>query len=1515
MTFLPGCILHEIIYENERRRVYRGESGTDRTPVIVKTLKEERAEPADIAGLVREYEIIRRLDIPGIIRPEKLDRSGALPALVMPDTGAVSLTTFFSPNPPELTTFLSLARQLADTLGKIHEKGVIHRNLKPGHILTQPSTGQVYIIDFSAALLFPGENPAASFSGTPAGTPAYMSPEQTGRVNRPVDPRSDLYSLGVLFYELLTGRLPFRADDPIRWVHAHLTQKPPSPGEINPAIPAPLCGIILKLLAKTPEERYQSAAGLLWDLAEWDRPGFQAGRREETAAFHLPRELYDRKTETAALKEAFSGLSSGDGRVVMVRGFAGTGKTVLIKETLRPLCRDQGFFITGKFDQLQQKVPYAAVLQALRDLIRQLMTESKADIIRWKSRLGKALGRNGGVVTELLPEAAAVLGPHPGVEPLPPLEAQHRFRMVFRDFFRACAGEKHPLILFLDDLHWADTESLYLIRHLSRDPENRFLLIIGAYRDNEVDALHPLARTLDELKTGEIPVRYLTLAPLSRTETGRFIAHTLHCPAEQAASLTDTLYRKSQGNPFFLGQLLKSLYQEKQITYCPRREGWVWDAAALEDLPIPRDVVDFMLDKLRQLPEEARHILPPAACIGNTFDLKTLSVACEKTMEETAACLAPLNREGLIRPLPSAYEFIHDRIHEAAYALIPAAKKKQAHLKIGRLMLRDTGPDRLEDQIFAVMDQLNQGLELLDDPEEKLELARHNLTAGKKAKASAAFGAALSYFRAGLALLSDRSWQDHYRLTFDLHLECAQCIFLCGDLPAAGQMFDRLLEQAEKEEDRLDVCALQMVLYAGTGKCAEAIRLGLRVLAGFGMKLPIAPGKLDYVKEVVYFKWHIRAKKIEALADLPEMTDPVQKKAAEFLILLACVAYTSNPELHGLVIIKAANHSVKYGNTEGSVIGYLGYAITAGSILGDYRAGHRYMQVCLKLAEKCRSSLYRCIVSFVVGALISHWTEHGKTGITHLENSLHYSQLAGDVLLNGYARSVILETKYLLGFPLEEIARETGECEQYGKMMQQEGLLANTRIYRHLVDVLQGREERDALQPEGLDAEPTLLVTYYVAQLQLAFFFGDYEKALALGAETEKSIHYVTGFMLFAEHTFYYALAIAAAYHGLPEKNRKKYRKILEKKRRRLEKWADAGPANYRHKYLLVAGETARLQGRGQDAAALYDQAVQCAREHGYLHHEALANELAAGFYLSLGREKLARPYLADACRSYGRWGAAAKVLFLQERFPGLCEAFPEKKENLLFFPSPAGQTGSLDSWDMQMIKKALQSFSEETRSDVLLENFLDIAVESTGADKGYLILEKEGELYVEGAEPLRLENYRYLSRGIVRYVARTLETVVAGGEEQVGAFVRDPYIREAHPASVACFPMLFRGIPAGVLYLENSRIPGVFTPDRLEILKYLSTQMAFVKALEKLFAGNTGETGRKGNGKLDELLTDREKEVLNLIGAGMSNKEIAQVLDMTVNTVKTHVKNIYGKLCVNNRVQAAARAKELAGR
>ncbi|WP_214659157.1 AAA family ATPase [Candidatus Formimonas warabiya] len=1515
MIKLADYIISEKIHENNRISVYRGQTVPDRKPVVIKALKAEAANPAAVSRLMYEYEIARDLDIPGIVRPVRLERAGASLALIMEDTGAGSLRAYLSGHRPDLAAFLSLARQLTHTLGELHAKGVIHRDLKPDNILIQADTGEVKIIDFSTAAFFAGENENTPYSGTPVGTPEYMSPEQTGRMNRAVDYRSDFYALGVVFYEILTGRLPFQAGDPVQWAYVHMTQKPVPPEEINPGIPFALSRIMLKLLAKTPEERYQSTAGLLWDLTAWNQPSFLPGGRDFSPHFHLPRKLYGREKEAETLAWFFTRVCGGQAGTVMVHGYGGTGKTMLVGETMKSLVRENGYFISGKFDQLRQKVPYAPFVQALQDFIRQLMTESGEDLAAWRKRFFRALGRNGGVITQVIPEVALLLGKQVPAEPLHPAEAQNRFRMVFQKFFRVCARKEHPLILFLDDLHWADPESLQLIRHLAEDPGNRYLLLMGAYRDNEVPESHPLARTLKEMEEGGIPVQYLQLHPLSRSQAGQYIADTLQSAGEKAFSLAEVLHRKSGGNPFFLGQLLKSLYDEKGLRFNLQEGCWEWEAASLEEMDIPQDVVDFMLAKLRKLPGESRAILKAAACLGHAFDLQTLSLACEQSAWETVTCLRPAIQAGLVRPVIPAFEFFHDRIHEAAYALIPEEEKKQLHIKAGRLLLKHTGPDQLEEKIFAIMDQVNHGLDLIDDPRERLELARYNLKAGQKAKASAAYAAALSYFQAGLDLLPDRAWQEHYRLAYHLHLECAQCAYLCAYGEEAEKMFDLILDRAESRLDRADVYGLKMVLYAGVGKVTEAVQLGVSTLESFGVKLPLAPGKLDYLKEVLRYKWLMRRKSIEKLARLPEMKDPVQRKVAELIILLACVAYTSNPDLHGLVIIKSGNHSVTYGNTVGSAIGYLGYGITAGCVLGDYQAGHEFMQVSLRLAEKDGQSFTKCLVYFVVGGLISHWTQHAKRGIEYLSQSLRYSREAGEVLIMGYARSVILEIKYLIGMPLPEIEEEAAKCHRFARQMKQEALMNNVLIYQWMLSLLQGRQETSPPIPvEDFQKEPTLLATYDVAQMQMCYHFGNFAQGLVWAEEAGKRINSLMGFLLSAEYNFYYSLILAQLYPGAAPEKRRRYRKMIQKNQKQMKKWADSCPENFRHKYLLVAAEMARLTGQGQEAMDLYDQAAQSAQENGYIQNEALANELAARFYLGAGRNKVARTYLKDACRGYYRWGAGAKGRALREQYPHLLDNPPRGEQNLVIPSSSVSDSDSFGGWDLLTVRKALQNFSEERDPDKLLKNFLAIALESTGAAQGHLILEKEGELFVEGPEPVPLEKCSHLPRAVVRYVARTLETVVVNGGEPADIFARDPYLIKVHPKSLACFPMLFRGIPAGVLYLENSLMTGVFTPDRLETVKYLSTQMACLQAVEMIFTGDHTGIQSTGQPPLVEFLTDREGEVADLIAAGLSNKEISERLHLTVNTVKTHVKNIYGKLAVTNRVQVAARVKELKG-
>lgn len=1554
MFVLHDYKICEVIHENNIIKVYRGYTVKDRMPVIIKALKKEATNLVEISMLMHEYEITRKLNIEGIIKPMKFEQAGSLFALVMKDIGAVSLREYIQDHPVDLHGFLDIAVQLTEALGQLHQNSIIHRDLKPENILIHPYMGKCYIIDFSSAVLFPAESKNVLLTNNPAGSLGYMSPEQTGRLKIGIDQRSDLYSLGVVFYEILTGRLPLQADNPAGWIHAHISRKPQPPDKITPDIPPVISDIIMKLLAKDVEERYQGAYGLLWDLKKCERrliktgriEDFSIGRMDVYTRFRLPRRLYGREREKEALKAAFDCVCEGQARTILVSGYPGVGKTMLINESLKPIVPKKGYFIMGKCDQLGQNIPYAPFAAAFGNLVRQLMTESQEELAQWKKRILRALGRSGTVVTGIIPELEWIIGKQPPVDALPPKEAENRFLLIFRDFIGVFARKEHPLVLFLDDLQWADAASIHLLKYLNRNANLGSLLFVGAFRENEVNGDHPLAGMLEEIRKEHPHEKHISLMPLEWSQAEKLVAETLHTETENTAALAEVLYRKSGGNPFFLGQMLTMIH-DKGLLYFNAQEGcWKWELEAIQKLQPEEDVLELLLKKLQRLPEETLEIMKLAACIGNSFDLETLTAVYGKPLEETASCLMLPVREGLVliaSKYPetelSVYEFVHDRIQQAVYSLIQEEEKKEKHIAIGRLLLQNTACNNLEEKLLSIMDHFNRSLELLHEPVERMELARYNLLAGQKAKASAAYASALQYFKSGKTLLPDAAWEHAYELSYELYLELAQAEYLSGNVEAAEELFDIVIEKAGNELERASVYGLKVILYASMGKHTEAIQTGINALEKLGVKLPVYPKKLDYIKELMLYKWYMRNKKIEELVYLPEMKDPVQRKIAELLTRLCSVAIISNPDLYGYIILKTGNYAVRYGNTEMASTGYFGYSITAGSVLGDYEAGDRFGKVCIELVERYGRSSSKCIIYFVIGAFITHWTRHAASGLEYLKKAVHSGMEAGDVLIIGYAHCLILELSYLLGVPLEKIAEEVREKHEMAGRLKHDNLALNAAIYAKVVSALQGQKadslasSTEEFQKEKLQLpqnDKASLATFYLYKMQLCYMAGNYRDALSAAQNVQPFAKAILGFMTSAEYNFYYSLTITALYGELSVRDRRIYWKTLKKNQRQMKKWSEACKENFLQKYLLVAAETARLRNRREEAMSLYDQAIQSARQNGYIQNEALANELAARFYLFEGRNKIARMYMLDACRGYNRWGAFAKVKELQDRYPDLMDGIvlEETKSNStgmlknLLRISTSSDNETASSLDMYIVDKAVESISKEVDLSKLLNSFLDIASQSVGANKGYLILEKNGELFIEAAKDngcnveigkaVPLEECYELSKAVVRYVARTLETIVLNSGEQAGIFVSDPYIAESNSRSIACLPLLFQGIPIGVLYLENSLMPGVFAPDQLEMLKLLSTQVVFIKKLQLFLEEDTMRSEEEAYSYLIEPLTERETEVLNLVAKGMSNKEIADRLEITINTVKGYIKNIYAKLGVNRRLQAVTKAKAL---
>lgn len=1267
----------------------------------------------------------------------------------------------------------------------------------------------------------------------------------------------------------------------------------------------------------------------------------------------FPVKFYGRNQEIQTLTDAFDNVC-WEQQFMLISACAGCGKTRLVNESIKPLLKEKGYFITGKCDQLQLNEPYLPLIQAFRELIRQILTESEESLILWKKRLLRALGRNAAVISEVIPELELIVGPQSPVEELQPQESQHRFHIVFSKFVQVFAKKKNPLIIFLDDLQWIDAGSLQLIKYISQDTD-RYLLLIGAYRDNEVTETHPLMSALAELQRKAIPFKHIKLESLNLYHSSQFIADSLNCSQEKVGPLSEVFYRKTGGNPFFLGQLLQFIYDEKIL--CLNNGSWDWELDKIEELQIADDLIELMLGRLQRLPEETLNVLKLAACIGNKFDIKTLAIICEKTSAQIGKYLMPALEEKLLLPLDQAgqvlfrqqlnsyvfpdeiksCEFLHDRVQQSAYSLITEEEQQEVHLKLGRLLLENTDQQELPNRILSIIDHMNYGLNLIKDPAERLKLAEYNLWAGRKAKTSAAYDSALIYFKTAVHFLSADCWKKYYQLSYDLYIEWSQCEYLCGNFKEAGRLFDLILNYSKTNLERADIYGLKMVLNSGVGNYQEAIQLGLKALDQLGIHLTAKPGNLQFIKEIILSKWRLHHRKVEDLLKMPVLKDPQQKKLMNLMVLMAPSANMANPELFALIIFKMANISLKHLDTDYSAIAYAGYSIFAGSEMGDYASGYEFEKLAIKLSKKYSNTMAICIVYFMIGAFVSHWTQDARVGISYLQNSVCYGLESGELLYTGYAYTCIIENKYLSGDRLDQVVEECQDANIFACRMQHDNLIKNVNIYQELIQVLKSGKS-DALLSKASDKDYLLrameddnaaLMAYYFAKMQLLYLYGNYENALAIAEKAEEDIDSIKGFLMSAEYNFYYSLIITSIYKQLSHKQQKKYWKILKRNQRQMKKWADSCAENFWHKYLLVAAEMARVSGKSSQAESCYDCSIQSAHVNAYLQNEAIANELAASYYLGAGRDKIARIYMADACQGYCSWGAIGKARALKEQYPELLDGLiveekndkPVEEERAYFLDSVSAGDFSED-FNLDIILRTTRKLNKETDPARMLDGLLEIMMESSGANKAYLIMESSGELFIKASRKIdspsgeqvtdiKLEKSDHLSLAIVRYVGRTQEKVVLPDREKAKIFARDTYIIKNQPQSVACIPLVLQGSTAGILYIENNQIAGVFTEERLEFLELLSAQMLYAAKLQTFSIEETA-SAEESPLPVNNLFTDRELEVLQLIASGMSNKQIAETLGVKLNTVKTHTDNIYGKLGVNRRVQAVSRAKEL---
>ncbi|HWE30992.1 MAG TPA: serine/threonine-protein kinase PknK, partial [Polyangia bacterium] len=930
--------------------------------VLIKVLK----SAGDGHKLERELAVGRAIDSPHVVKTFGRVTVAGKPALVLEDFGGRSLEQLLlAPLPPG--EFLPLAISIARALGEVHRHGVIHKDVKPANLIVRADTGEAKIADFGLAMGAEMARQETSATRGIEGTLAYISPEQTGRMNRGVDERSDLYSLGVTFYRMLTGSLPFKGQDTLEWVHAHIAKSPRPPNQVLPGIPAILSELTLKLLAKAPEDRYQSAAGLIADLercrVEWTTSGgierFELGQRDRAQDFALPQRLYGRQDEVALLRALFDEVVAAHRpRVLLVSGYSGVGKTAVVRELQGPVVRERGLYLAGKFDQYRRHVPYSAIVQALSDLVRHLLTESATQLDEWKTDITDALGPNGRVLTDVVPDLELLIGAQPPVAELGPGESLNRFQLVFRAFIRLLARAGRPVVLLLDDLQWADRASLDLLQPMC-DAANGPLLIVLVFRDNEVDVNHPFADAVDNLRKAGAAVSDLRVTPLAVEHVNALVADALHAPPEDCAALSRIVMAKTEGNPFFVNEFLKTLHLDGLLRLDRATGAWRYNAREIEARQISDNVVELLIGRLRSLPAPTQRALELAACMGNSFDLATLAIVNETSLADTAAALDAASAAGVVivagqasPPAPATcYRFVHDRIQQAAYALIADEHKAGAHRAIGRLLLARLDDEQLDAKIFDVVDQLDAALPLITDAHEKARLIALNLAAGRRAKLSTAYQPAQRYFLTALKLSPADAWTTRYAELLELHIELAECEYLSGDLDDSRRHFEDALAHAESDLDRAKILYLQMKLLQVAGKMDAAVAIALRSFALFGLDVPntVADASRAVEAEMARAKALIGTRAIADLLDAPLMSDPNVRMIVGLLEASGPPIYMIRPELFSWVTMKLVNFSLVHGNADASCYGFGIYAILLAAFVGDVEAGYEYAWLAIRL--------------------------------------------------------------------------------------------------------------------------------------------------------------------------------------------------------------------------------------------------------------------------------------------------------------------------------------------------------------------------------------------------------------------------------------------------------------------------------------------------------------------------------------------------------------------------------------
>jgi diguanylate cyclase (GGDEF)-like protein len=1465
------------LHASANSRVYRARQGqgADARPVIVKILNKTAVSFQEAAKYKREYTIGARCPHAGIAQPLALRFDAGYWTMLQQDGGGDSLDKLLAGgNKLALDAFFDIALQLCAVLAVVHGNGIIHKDINPSNLVWNPQRRLLQLIDFGIASELEQEIPQVDHPASLEGTLRYMAPEQTGRMNRVVDYRTDYYSMGATFYEMLSGQPPFAGADAMELVHCHIAVAPDWTLPAFAALPAPLLTIVQCLMEKNAEQRYQGLPGLIRDLALCRRvaqsplPAQPApfALSDTTGNFLIPQTLIGREQDTATLLNAFERASAGPAGMLLVGGYSGVGKSVLIHEVHKSIVAQRGFFISGKCDQFRRDVPYASLVQAFEELIRQLLCEPDRQVRQWAGALRAALGAQIGVIVALIPELALIVGATGAVIALPPVEAQHRLNRLFRSFVGVFSSAGHPMVIFLDDLQWVDTPTLVLIEALMTTPQERYLLCIGAYRDHEVDAVHRLTALRERLQQAGYPIEVMLLAPLDETQVGQLVAETLRVRPDDAVVLTRLCFRKTSGNPFFLNQFLHTIHDAGQLVHHHESNSWQWDLAAIANADYTDNVIDLMLEKIRRLPAPARRLLELAACIGNRFDLDTLAVVGGQRRWRTQQDLWPALQAGLVHPLgeqykyvdieeqgttPVRYRFLHDRVQQAAYASADTAARQASHLQIGRELLHHTSAADLDTQLFAIVDQFNAGRDDIIDAGESLQLARLNYRAGIKARGAAAFEAAARHMQIGIALLPADAWQVHAELMLDLQLGAAETACLCNQFARAEAIYPLVLAHCTDPLQSVRCIAQQASQYQLQGRLPEAICILRDALGLLGITVSddSAVLKAGIAEIVADINEHYGDCELATLLEATPMQDPFARATMQMMQRLWQASYyAGQQDLSMTMVVSMTRLSLHQGNSDFTPVAYVAYAFFLSGTYHDQRS-YRFGAMALELANRGTNMQARVLTGLMFGAMISHWTRPLSSSITLYDDAFRDARDSGDFVNVGVVAAVRATDRLILGHYLPdllqattrdlEIMRSQGQLDMIDCTIA--GALQPARCLMGLTRRTDSYDDDDFSEASFLSrygSSRLYLAYFYQGKIRNAYLFDSADAELQAG-QLDLVVQILRGQAKVPETTLYAALIWLRVLQRQPlradaEELLVRVNALLAL----LANWAQLNPAHLAAGNWLGQAELARYRQDMPLALGCYRKAIDAAHGSGYLNIEALANELCGQFWQAHHQPRVAATFLQEALDLYRRWGAGGKVAHLAAQHgslvnPGTGAIAP----HFVSMTDTAGTSGNA-ALDLSSIIKASQALSDEIGLRNVLQHLIAIVRENSGAQVARLLLFEAGVWRVEAEmdeSRLTVLESRVVSLNggadlqfplsLLRFVVRTGEVIIEDNLSKSPRFSSDPYVQRQQPRSVLCLPIRQGGQVVCLLYLENNLADSSFTAERAEFLRTLGGQ------------------------------------------------------------------------------------------